>query len=415
MDIVQLTSESMKDLRHKRLNIMKGMIDGQDGTLLVLSGAFAGEQRQHHSVSYGVFSIFYELWERFSMESWSYTFDSEGLIFYIKLEEEAQKVKEILVHYEDYHPLGFAIDSDVFSKDGIVSRVDIGFKERIDLFTKLPLVEVLNDVVKDSKYKTDFVKRVESEVIQGDKQTILANILLYSYVGAFTKPLGFGMYGPNYRGSNDQMNFERFIHLLRAYKLETANIFNYNSKRIDDVIQFQNKVQDRIAHTVLNQQSYKYTVIMTSLVLFGFRNSRGYADISKQVKTLALELEGRNVFDKDGDRYEITKTGFRELFNYTVPFYNKNHSVEPTFLYLISRQKDMSILTHNGEQSLLKVQFLAKNLMLKPDKWIEMNKFCTSSYIYPHDTSHLLAVVIMLDLMQRNYLKIKMMFEKNNQ
>ena len=103
----------------------------------------------------------------------------------------------------------------------------------------------------------------------------------------------------------------------------------------------------------------------------------------------------------------------RELFNYTVPFFQKNKTVESTLLYLLSRHKDDSILLHNGEQNLLKVQFLAKNLMLKEDKWIEMNKFCTSSYIYPHDSTQLMVVVAMLDLFQRNYLKIKMMFDRN--
>lgn len=413
MDIVQLTSESMKELRRKRLNIMKGMIDGQDRTLLVLSGGFAGINRQHHSVSYAVFSIFYELWDRFSMESWSYTFDSEGLMFYIKLEEDALKIKEVLVHYEDFHPLGFAIDSDVLSKDAEITRDMIGFEARIEPFTKQPLEDVLDSVITDKKYLTNFVKKIESEIVQGDRQTILSNIMVYSYITAFTKPLGFGMYGPNYRGSNDQMNFEKFIHLVRAYKEEMLNIFNYNSTRIDDIIAFQTKVQDRIAHAVLNQQSYKYTVTMTSLVMFGFINSRGYADISKQIRTLSEQLKEKGVFDDEGKTYDITQNGMRELFNYTVPFFQKHKTIESSLLYLLSRYKDDSIMLHNGEQNLLKVQFLAKNLMLKEDKWIEVNKFCTSSYIYPHDSTHLMSVVAMLDLIQRNYLKIKMMFDRN--
>lgn len=413
MDIVQLTSKSMKELRNQRLNIMKGMIEGQEGSLLVLSGAFTGANRQHHTVSYAVFSIFYELWERFSMESWSYTFDKEGLMFYIKLEEDALKIKEVLVHYEDFHPLGFAIESDVLSKDQLITRDLIGFNPRLEPFTKNPLESELDGVNEDPKYALNFIKKIESEIVQGDRQTILSNIMVYSYVTAFTKPLGFGMYGPNYRGSNDQMNFEKLIHLVRAYKMEVLNIFNYNSNRIEDIIAFQNKVESKISHAVLNQQSYKYTVLMSSMVMFAFINSRGYADISKQVRALSAVLEDKGVFEGEGKRYDITKNGMRELFNYTVPFFQKNKTVESTLLYLLSRHKDDSILLHNGEQNLLKVQFLAKNLMLKEDKWIEMNKFCTSSYIYPHDSTQLMVVVAMLDLFQRNYLKIKMMFDRN--
>ena len=215
----------MKELRNQRLNIMKGMIEGQEGSLLVLSGAFTGANRQHHTVSYAVFSIFYELWERFSMESWSYTFDKEGLMFYIKLEEDALKIKEVLVHYEDFHPLGFAIESDVLSKDQLITRDLIGFNPRLEPFTKNPLESELDGVNEDPKYALNFIKKIESEIVQGDRQTILSNIMVYSYVTAFTKPLGFGMYGPNYRGSNDQMNFEKLIHLVRAYKMEVLNVF----------------------------------------------------------------------------------------------------------------------------------------------------------------------------------------------
>ena len=100
MNIVQLTSESIRELRAKRNGIMRGMIEGQEGSLLVLGGSFAGNDRQRNVVSYAVFTIFFEIWERFNMESWSYTFDEEGLIFYIKLDEDAKKVKDILVHYK---------------------------------------------------------------------------------------------------------------------------------------------------------------------------------------------------------------------------------------------------------------------------------------------------------------------------
>ena len=414
MNIVQLTSESMEDLRKKRQKIMAGMIENQEGTLLLLSGAYAGKNRQDHRVSYAVFSIFYELWERFTLDSWSYTFDEEGLMFYIRIDEDAEKVKNILVHFEDHHPLGFAINSEVFSKEKSWTREALGLKSREDVFTKKNLRKLMDEIYEDKKYHDQFVKRVESEINQGDKSTILSNILVYGFVGAFTKPLGFGMYGPNYRGSNDQMNFEKFIHLLRAYKNEMVKISSVNSHRIDDIISFQKNVEEKIAHAVLNQQSFKYNIVMTSLILFSFMNSRGYADISKQAKQLAQELQEKGVFEGEDEQYAIALNGFKELFTHTVPFYQKHHSVESSLLNLMSRHKDHAILLHNGEQSLLKVQFLAKNLMLKEEKWNEMNKFCVSSYIYPNDSTNLMILVFILDFVQRNYLKIKMMFETKN-
>lgn len=415
MDIIQLTSETIKELRQKRNNIMEGMIDSQEGTLLVLSSAYAGEDRRIHSASYAVFTIFYELWERFNMDSWSYTFDQEGLMFYIRLEEDAREVKDILVHYEDYHPLGFAIDSDVFDKDVQWTRTKLNLPERKDQFTHRPLSEVLDEINVDKKYRDNFKKQIESEVIRGDRESILSNILVYGYVSAFTKPLGFGMYGPNYKGSNDQMNFERFIHLVRTYKNMVKSIPSVSTSRVDDMIAFQNKVEDGINRAVLNQQSYSFSVYITSVTLFAFMNSKGYADISKQVKLISEQCAEKGLFKGEENRYAIALTGFKELFTNTVPYFQKSDSVESSLLYLMSRYKDQSILLHNGEQNLLKVQFLAKNLMAKPDKWIEMNKFCASSYIYPHDSTNLMIVVSMLDLMQRNYLKIKMLFDMEAQ
>ncbi|WZU02916.1 hypothetical protein MGH68_08740 [Erysipelothrix sp. D19-032] len=101
----------------------------------------------------------------------------------------------------------------------------------------------------------------------------------------------------------------------------------------------------------------------------------------------------------------------REVFNHYVPFLQKNKSITSTLLYIMSRHDDQSIILHNGDQNLLKVQFLSKNLIHKEDKWIELDKFCSSSYIYPYDDTTLLVITCMLDIMQRYYLKIKMLFD----
>ncbi|CAM3664802.1 citrate lyase holo-[acyl-carrier protein] synthase [Erysipelothrix urinaevulpis] len=414
MKVVQLKSESIKELRIKRKSLMQGMIEGQEGSLLVLKTAYAGKNRKHHLLSYAIFTIFFELWDRFMLESWSYTFDEEGLIFYIKLEESADKIKDILVHYEDYHPLGFAIDSDVFDKDTHVSREDINVASRVDKFTQTSLDSLLESEIDDDEYERKFFKEIENYMLKGDKQTILSNILMYSYVSAYTKSIGFGMYGPNYRGSNEHMNFEKFIHLVRTYRDETLNIFNYNSKDPESILAFQEMVNQKIKISVLNQESYFYTVFMTSTVLFAFINSRGYADITKQIKKIAVEIEGFTEFENERERYDIAFTGYREAFNHYVPFYQKNRSVISTLLFIMSRYDDYSIVTYNGEKNLMKAQFLAKNLIFKEDKWDELNKFCTSSYLYPHDATTLLVVTCMLDVLQRNYLKIKILFDTNH-
>lgn len=411
MKIVQLSSESIRELRAKRNGIVKSMIDGQSGSLLVLGGAFAGPGRQRSIVSFSVFTIFFELWDRFNFSSWSYTFDDEGLIFYIRLDEDAKSVKDILIHYEDNHPLGFAIEGDVFDSNQKWTRASLGLKSRIDIFTKSPLSELMNEVVNDDRYIDSYRKRVEGFIIKGDKQTILTNILVYGYVTGLTKSLGFGMYGPNFRGSNEQMNFEKFIHLVRAYKEEVPRLFNIGPKNLHELVKFQDDVERKIQQTVLNQQSYQYSTVLTSSLIYAFIHSRGYVDIQKQLKTLSEYYDREKRFAVDVERYRNLTSGMREVFSQYVPFLQKSGHSIATLIFIMSRHDDYAIHMHNGDKSLQKVQFLAKNLVSKPDKWIELDKFCASSYIYPHDDTTLLIVTSMLDLMQRYYLKIKMLFD----
>lgn len=411
MNIVPLTSESMADLRIERANFVKDMIHNQEGVLLVLGGAFAGENRQHQTVSYAVTSIFYELYERYTFDFWTYTFDAEGLMYYIRINESPESIKNTMVHYEDYHPLGFAIQSHVYTSDKKWTRDLLNAKERVDFYHNMTIDKLLNKDISDKKYEEAFIKKVENEIIKTDKQSVLSNILIYGYISAFTKPLGFGMYGPNQRGSNKQMNYKNFILLLRTYKNEMKNILHVNSKSYEDIRSFQKDIEKKIQLAVLTQESFYFSVHMTSLILFAFMNSTGYADISSQIKKLGDEFYEKHKNEEDSARYDITRTGLKEVFNFYVPFLQKNKNVVSTMLYILSRYDDVSVSSKNGEQNLLKIQFLAKNLIFKEDKWIELEKFSVSHALNPHDSTILLADTLMLDLIQRNYIKIKMIFD----
>ena len=113
----------------------------------------------------------------------------------------------------------------------------------------------------------------------------------------------------------------------------------------------------------------------------------------------------------EADRYDISRTGMKEIFTYYVPYYQKNQSTISTLLYIMSRYDDVSVLLHSGKQNLHKIQFLAKNLIHKEDKWEELDRFSVSNGIYPHDATVLLTISCMLDVIQRNYIKIKILLD----
>ena len=410
MNIVPLTSESIAELRLERSRFVKDMIQDQKGVLLVLGGAFAGENRQHHALSYAITSIFFELYERYTFDFWTYTFDAEGLIYYIRIDADPRAIKNTMIHYEDYHPLGFAISSEVYTSDARLTREMLDVSARKDFYYKKPVEELLNDCKLDKKYKNTFVSKIEEQIIKTDKQSVLSNILVYGLVAAYTKPYGFGMYGPNQRGSNKNMNFKNFILLLRTYKNEMKKVFHVNVNNVRDIHRFQQDIEKKIQLGLLTQDSFYYSVHMSSLVLFSFIKSAGFSDITKQIKAYGEEFEKIYQKQENPKRYEVTKTGFKPLFSHFIQHFQEHDSATSTMLYILSRYDDQSILDLNGKQNLLKMQFLAKNLVLKQDKWEELEKFAVSLGVYPHDSSVLLANTIMLDIIQRNYIKIKMLF-----
>ena len=153
------------------------------------------------------------------------------------------------------------------------------------------------------------------------------------------------------------------------------------------------QVENKIQLAVLNDNPYYYPIYMTSLVLFGFINSSGYTDISPQIKKLADAFYPTVQETDEADRYDISRTGMKEVFAYYVPYLQKNRSTISTLLYIMSRYDDVSVLLHS--------------------KWQELDQFSVSNGIYPHDATVLLTISCMLDVIQKNYIKIKILLDSN--
>ena len=100
MNIVPLKSETIAKLREKRVKIIQDMVEDLGGVFLLLEASFAGEDRQVGAASYAIITIFFELWERYTFNSWSYTFDDGGLMFYIRMSEDAEALMNTMIHYE---------------------------------------------------------------------------------------------------------------------------------------------------------------------------------------------------------------------------------------------------------------------------------------------------------------------------
>src|SRR5699024_6070759 len=156
-----------------------------------------------------------------------------------------------------------------------------------------------------------------------------------------------------------------------------------------DIRRFQKDVENKIQLSLLNQETFYYMVHMSSLVIFAFIKSAGYSDIANQIRKLSEQFNEKHDQLDDYKRYDIAKSGFKDVFSHFVPHFQEHKSPTATMLHILSRYDDYSIKIKNGEQNLLKIQFLAKNLVLKEDKWEEHEKFRVSHGIHPHESTKL--------------------------
>lgn len=414
MNILIDEANDLNQLRQNRLIKQQNLLTNIDGeSLLVIKSTFLSDDRRYHYASYAVLILFLELKQRLVLRSFTYTFNKEGLIFYINVSEKAETIKKILINYEDNHPLGFAIISEVYSNVQLteVSRSQLGAQPRY--LNHQDLGELVNlGVVYDKEYRTQFRKSIEKTMLDDSYEEVLTNIALFGLISANTKPYGFGCLSPNSSSLSMNLNYNQFIKVLEVFKSELRILFKINTLNLSEVLKCHRRIEDALRVALHTQRAHFYMVFLIVMLTSGFINSRSYADMSSQIKSLYLNLynepEYKNYLDQDDSlRYYFAKNGFKEGFGLYLNFFQKHRLITPAFLYILSKNEDQYIIETSGYQALQKAQFLSKNLVFKEAHWEEFDQWCNSNHVTPYDSTQVMAAVVMLDFMQRNYAKIK--------
>lgn len=412
MNVIFDESLDIRESRSLRLDQQKNLYVYDDNTsLLVLKSTYLQEDRRFNYASYGVIMIYLELKRRLNVHAFTYTFSKEGLIFFLEVEGTGTHIKNIMVNYEDNHPLGFSVGSCVYYKGLEVTRAEIQVERRneegLDLETAVD-----EGVILDHDYLTSFRKRMEKTMIADDYDEVLINIILFGMITADTKIFSFGCHGPNVSGIYKQINYQQFLKVIEVLRSDLATLLTINTYDLNAVLEIQFMIEEKMRKAIHQQRIGFYFVFLIMMTLTGFVNSRSFQDMSFQIKSLYVNLYEtkrfmENIEGEDSLRYYSAKNGFKEGFGLYLNYYQKHREVIPTLLYIISKNEDQSIIESVGYQTLQKTQFLAKNLVNKPDRWAEFDKWCLVNRVSPYDSTQILAIVVSLDMFQRNYAKIK--------
>lgn len=413
MKIVVDNNKNIAEARNDRYKEQVNLLSKSSAkTLLVLKSSLLQEDRRVYYASYGVIMIYLDIKKRLSVSSLTYTFTKEGMIFFLELNDDAQTVKRILVNYEDNHPFGFSVDSEVYALNGEITRKMIGYEERKSEHGLL--TDLLNEgVALEKDYLNGFKKSIEKAILVDDYDEVVINITLLGLVAANTKEFGFGCHGPNYSSNYYGINYNQFLTVLEVLRDALKPLIGINTFSLQEVLIFQQSVEDRLRVALHTQRPNFYFMFIMTMIVCGFVNSRSFVDMTFQIKSLYLSLYEIDVFSKfvkneDSVRYYVAKNGFKEGFGLYLNFFQKNHEIIPTLLYIISKNEDQSIVDMAGYQSLQKAQFLAKNLIQKKDHWDEFDQWCHANHLAPYDSTQILAAIVSLDYFQRYFSKIKL-------
>ncbi len=118
------------DLREKRDQFERELLQRTQGTLVTIRGNYPGEDKRDYHATMVVREMEKILQEKFPASFKEETNTKEGLMVYLMIEDNPERIKKTCIQLEDEHGLGRLADLDVRSQDKTWSREDFHHKRR---------------------------------------------------------------------------------------------------------------------------------------------------------------------------------------------------------------------------------------------------------------------------------------------
>lgn len=431
---MEFNSLKILNAREERINFIESLIV-KDKVIISIRANYPGCVKDNVITRNIVNNIINDYEDSFNfLEKYSFN-NGEGLVYvYILNSIDVVSIKKNMIKIEEKHPLGRLVDIDVYYRDiKSISRKELGYKERKCFLcddnayncirsknhTIESVLSYINKTVEDYERNQLALKMVE-----------LSNqAMLYEL---FTYP-SFGNVSPYSKGSHKDMDYYTFIDsisVLNKYMYEIAYT-SYNHKSIeeiyDDVVEIGIKCEKEMFKKTNGINTHKGLIFVLgsiiSATMITIYRKQSFDEIFNNIKVLLsrklIELDDLSLINKDnlsnGEKIYIKHKikGVRKEGSLGFPIIrdalnlldiNDKLSFVKTFIYIISKCEDTTIIHRRGVECLDRVKNIMNDLYLSgynDKKLLKVEKEFIDEGINPGGSADLLCGTIFLSLVKK--------------
>lgn len=409
-EIEKLVEQLLNDREQRGYYQQELLNKYQDKTLLVIKANYPTAYKNNHYSAYAVTKIFYQLNELIEVIDYEVTSTSEGLIFYVISPLLANQAKQVAMQLED-SLLGRLIDLDVFDQNKQYSRSDFQIEPRkcfvCNDIAKICSRAQKHDYQQISQY---FIDIVIDDIFEKNK---FENLVLFALINELNKPHNFGCVGIQSRGSHTDMDKKTFIASIQAIsplfnELELIDTNSFAQLRL-----LGQKMEKAMFKATKNVNTHKGAIFTLLLVLAGLNNVDEYAKVVKNIQALTKDIysdfenlqdqsHGQKIYAQTGIKgiREYAYLGYDFLFNDVVEYYDQVNNDTKTYLYIISKLVDTTVIKRSSQKKLEQLQMMART---KDYDTQVISDFCLSNNISCGGSADMLATTILISLIKNNW------------
>lgn len=400
--------------REQRAQYQKKLTVLHDKTLIVIKANYPGYDKQNYNTNFVVTKAFFDLKQLISLIEYKVKLTSEGLIYYLIVEDNLKDAKRHAITIED-SKIGRLVDIDVFFRSASCSRRDLDIAPRTCFICDMPAHVCVRSAKHTYESITSYFDECVTECILANP---LENLCIFGLINELCKPYGFGCVGIHDTGSHDDMDATTFIDSIEAVKSKIKHIKEIDSTCFTSLREFGLSVEHAMFKATKGINTHKGFIFILTLVYAGLVSSESYEDIPDQIsllsKDLFLDFETSNTHgSRIYHQYKIAGVrgaaynGFSDYFTTLVPLFMSNTDITRIYLIIISQIEDTNILHRSDYESYLDIKNKALAISNEPTHWPSFNQECISKNISCGGSSDVLACSLILYKICTHYATIK--------
>lgn len=398
-------------IKEQRFNRVKSLVN-ETNCVILIKVNYPGNQK----LNAFTFFVFHEAIRALEITLDDITYSVEGPIGVKISDENPKPLKEMLMAFEDTHPLGRLIDCDVLTINGMISRTDFNTTMRSCLLCN----QAAHVCIVSKKHTMKDIKQAfHQRVLEYCNESLTRQVVFAMLSEVSTHP-SFGLVNPINSGIHQDMDCSTFLksvyaiapHINDVHKIST----NISSKEyFKELRELGVKLENIMLQATQGVNTHKGFIFLLLMTLGG---KHYYKDLTLKnaVQHLAVHvlddfktiptstgLEWYHKANIQGIR-EVVLSGLSQCLDVYVPNFHKNmksyddcnDAFVATQLLVMSETKDTTVLKRGGIEKLQELQKKANQAMHDPKQWQSFSDWCISNQLSPGGSADLLALLVML-------------------